>query len=91
MNDSMVDPDKSLADSAIFQQSAVESTKKSTKRPKIEQRDFYTSVQSTLFLNMIGAKNYDQLEDIKMVNIQVENAIAELKKKWKTNDVAVIK
>lgn len=42
-------------------------------------------------LDMLGAKNYDQLEDMRTVNVQLAETVKELKKKWRTNDMAEIK
>jgi len=42
-------------------------------------------------LEMIGAKNYDQLDDMRTVAIKVDDAILKLKMRWRTNDIEVIK
>ena len=42
-------------------------------------------------LAMIGAKNYDQLDDLRNVQVSVDAAIEKLKLKWRTNDIEFIK
>ena len=43
------------------------------------KRDFFTNISSTIMLDMIGAKNYDQIEDLRNVDVYVHNAIEKLK------------
>ena len=47
-----------------------------------KRRDFYTHISSTIMLELIGAKNYDQLEDMRNIDLYVQNAIEKLKLKW---------
>ena len=42
-------------------------------------------------LDMIGAKDYDRVEDMRMLDIKVAAAIEKLQLKWKINDIELIK
>lgn len=39
---------------------------------------------------MLGAKDYDTMEDIKAANLKVNSTIKALMLKWKTNDIDII-
>ena len=50
-------------------------------------------VSNTIMLDLIGATQYDTMEDMRNLNLQtkVHEAVEALKMKWKTNDIEVIK
>ena len=46
---------------------------------------------SIIFLELIGAKNYDKLDDLRSIQLSIDDAIKKLKDKWRTNDIEFIK
>ena len=53
----------------------------------------YKYVSNTIMLDLIGATQYDTMEDMRNLNLQtkVHEAVEALKLKWKTNDIERIK
>ena len=92
MNDSIEIMSNSQGQEQIFQTAALAhntSIKPAlVHKPRAFNHDY---IANTIMLDLIGAKNYDYLDDLRTLELHVQNGIDQMMMKWKTNDVVKVK